>query len=284
MNVRIAFGIAAVFLVWSTSVSLWAEEILIGRVIGVHDGDTLTLLVDGRRPVKVRLAGIDAPELTQPYGQQARQDLSVLVFGQEVEVESAGLDRYGRALGVVHAGAINVNAELVNRGAAWVYRQYPHPAHWEDLEALAQRTRTGLWRLQFDQRVPPWEWRHHRLQSTDVSVATLPAPPADRTTTGADERSRPGSLAEIHRCPNAQGGITFQQQPCTIQAPADGELLEKQRRNAVVVDGMTRQDVLYQEGSLAGMGGGDRGSVHVRSYTRSDGTSVSGYTRSLPAR
>lgn len=68
---------------------------LVGRVVGVHDGDTLTLLVD-RREYKVRLAGIDAPELAQPYGRKAKQALSDLVFGEAIRVETAGRDRYGR--------------------------------------------------------------------------------------------------------------------------------------------------------------------------------------------
>jgi hypothetical protein len=73
-------------------------ETLTGRVVGVQDGDTLTLLV-GRQPVKVRLAGIDAPELAQPYGQKAKQALSDRAYGKEARVESAGPDRYGRTLG-----------------------------------------------------------------------------------------------------------------------------------------------------------------------------------------
>lgn len=71
-----------------------SAETLAGRVVGVHDGDALTLLVEGNRQVKVRLAGIDAPELSQPYGQKAKQTLSALAFGKEARVESAGPDKY----------------------------------------------------------------------------------------------------------------------------------------------------------------------------------------------
>ncbi|MFZ4792325.1 MAG: thermonuclease family protein [Candidatus Competibacteraceae bacterium] len=80
--------------------------------------DTLTLLVAGNQQVKVRLAGIDAPKLKQPYGQQAKQALSALIFGQEVKVDGSGPDKYGRTLGTVWVGTVNVNAE-------WVYRAYP---------------------------------------------------------------------------------------------------------------------------------------------------------------
>ncbi len=93
-------------------------EILTGRVVGVHDGDTLTLLVAGNQPVTARLAGIDAPELAQPYGQKAKQALSALAFGKEARIESAGPDKYGRTLGTVYVGTVNVNAALVEQGAA----------------------------------------------------------------------------------------------------------------------------------------------------------------------
>lgn len=82
-----------------------SAETLTGQVLGVHDGDTLTLLVAGNQPVKVRLTGIDAPELKQPYGQQAKQALSALAFGKEARVESPGPDKYGRTLGTVFVGA-----------------------------------------------------------------------------------------------------------------------------------------------------------------------------------
>ena len=137
-----------------------SAETLAGRVVGVHDGDTLTLLVEGNRQVKVRLAGIDAPELSQPYGQKAKQALSALAFGQEARIDSAGPDKYGRTLGTVYIGSINVNAALVSQGVAWVYRQYPHNAALDGLESGARNSGAGLWALPANQRVPPWEWRH----------------------------------------------------------------------------------------------------------------------------
>ncbi|NJM12938.1 MAG: hypothetical protein HC889_14645 [Synechococcaceae cyanobacterium SM1_2_3] len=134
-------------------VNMAQAESLNGPVIGVHDGDTLTLRVK-RQPVKVRLAGIDAPEWAQPYGQKAKQALSALAFGKEARVESAGPNQYGRTLGAVHVDAVNVNAALVRQGVAWVYRGYPHPPELEGLEAQAQASKRGLWALQADQRVP----------------------------------------------------------------------------------------------------------------------------------
>jgi endonuclease YncB( thermonuclease family) len=148
-----------------TGITAMAET-LTGKVVGVHDGDTLTLLVAGNQPVKVRLAGIDAPELDQAYGQQAKQALSALAFGQEVKVDGSGPDKYGRTLGTVWVGTVNVNAELVKQGAAWVYRKYPHDPQLLVLEVQAQTTKQGLWALQADQRCPPWDWRR-KVCATD---------------------------------------------------------------------------------------------------------------------
>jgi endonuclease YncB( thermonuclease family) len=107
------------------SVPAWAEE-LAGQVVGIHDGDTLTLLTPERRQVRVRLHAIDTPESRQPYGTRARQELSKLAFRQTVRVEVTDTGRNGRTVGQVWVGNLNVNAELVRRGAAWVYRQYNH--------------------------------------------------------------------------------------------------------------------------------------------------------------
>ncbi len=94
---------------------------LTGRVIAVHDGDTMTLLVsDGAsyKQVKVRLAEIDAPELRQSYGDKAKQALSDLAYYQQARVVVQDTDRYGRTVGRVYVDSLDINAELVKRGAA----------------------------------------------------------------------------------------------------------------------------------------------------------------------
>lgn len=134
-----------------------------GKVVHIADGDTLTVLVDHRQ-VKVRLSDIDAPESRQDYGQRAKQALGDLVFGQEVVVDNDGKDRYGRAIGHVHLGQLDVNAEMVRTGYAWVYRQYAKDRSLYALEDGARAARRGLWAS--DVRVPPWEWRKER-RATD---------------------------------------------------------------------------------------------------------------------
>jgi endonuclease YncB( thermonuclease family) len=132
-----------------------------GRVIGVHDGDTFTLLQAGNQQTKIRLAEIDAPESNQPYGNKAKQELSGLIFGKTVTVTIQDTDRYGRTVGRVTANTLDVNAEMIRRGAAWVYRKYAKDQTLYPLEAQAQQDKNaGLWNLPESQRIPPWEWRH----------------------------------------------------------------------------------------------------------------------------
>jgi endonuclease YncB( thermonuclease family) len=129
-----------------------------GRVVGITDGDTLTILID-QRPRKIRLAEIDAPESGQPYGSRARQALSDLAFSKPARVVEQGTDRYGRTIGRVYVGSVDVNAALVRQGAAWVYRQYSHDDALLRLEQEARAARRDLWALSETQRIPPWEWR-----------------------------------------------------------------------------------------------------------------------------
>jgi len=109
--------------------------------------------------VRMRLAGIDAPERRQLYGTRARQALSALAFGRSAQIEVEDTDRYGRSVGRVRVGGLEVNAEMVRRGAAWVYVRYNRDPALVPLEAEARAAGRGLWALPEGERVPPWEWR-----------------------------------------------------------------------------------------------------------------------------
>ena len=130
-----------------------------GRVVGITDGDTLTLLTEDHQQARVRLAEIDTPERAQPYGDRSRQALADLAFGRAVRVAVVDVDRYGRTVGRVYSGPVDVNAAMVQRGAAWVYRRYNRVPSLLPMEAAAQASRRGLWALPEAERVPPWEWR-----------------------------------------------------------------------------------------------------------------------------
>lgn len=123
-------------------------------VVDVHDGDTLRLQ-SGQR---VRLWGIDAPELKQAYGVASRDHLARLVSGKVVRLEPHGEDRYGRLLAVVWVGQTCCNESLLKAGLAWWYRKYtPGERLYEGLERVARAGRVGLWA---GQPVAPWEFRH----------------------------------------------------------------------------------------------------------------------------
>jgi endonuclease YncB( thermonuclease family) len=143
----------------------FAEVSVTGRVVAVHDGDTLTILDPAHKQIKIRLASIDAPEFGQPYGKRAKQELSRLAFGKTASVDVDGIDRYGRAIGRITIDKTDINAELVKQGAAWVYRKYSKDKFLLQLEQEAREARTGLWALPEAERVPPWEWRKIKLHA-----------------------------------------------------------------------------------------------------------------------
>jgi endonuclease YncB( thermonuclease family) len=143
---------------------LASAEPAIGRVVGVTDGDTVTVLLPRNVQVKVRLAGIDAPEKRQPFGQRAKERLSVLVFGKTVTVVGTKRDRYRRLLAKLLVDGRDANVEMVSSGLAWHYKRYEAEQPREDrmvysrAEMTARSERRGLW---FDPPpVPPWEYRH----------------------------------------------------------------------------------------------------------------------------
>ncbi len=132
---------------------------LSGKVVSIADGDTLTLLVAGREQVKIRLAEIDTPEKGQPYGRKARKALAELAFQKDAHIVWSEKDRYGRVIGRVYIDDLDVNAEMVHLGHAWVYREYSEDEFLLALEKEARAARSGLWALSEAEKVPPWEWR-----------------------------------------------------------------------------------------------------------------------------
>lgn len=87
-----------------------SAETLTGMVVGVADGDTITVLDANREQHKIRVAGIDAPEKAQPFGQRSKESLSAMVFGKEVDVHWHKQDRYGRIVGKVMVAAPSCRA------------------------------------------------------------------------------------------------------------------------------------------------------------------------------
>jgi len=153
--------------VWllSTWLALPAQAATIeGKVVGISDGDTITVLDGQKSEYKIRLAGIDAPEKSQPYGQQSKQHLSDVVFGKAVTVEWNKIDRYGRTIGKVLVQGKDANLRQVQAGMAWHYKAYekeqsvPDRGDYAAAETKARTQRLGLWADA--NPIPPWDFRH----------------------------------------------------------------------------------------------------------------------------
>lgn len=134
-----------------------------GRVVGVADGDTITVLDASNTQHKIRLSGIDAPEKRQAFGTVSKQYLVNMVFNKSVVVDWQKNDRYGRIIGKVLLDDVDVNLEQIKAGMAWFYRQYQKQQPIQDqadyaaAEQEAKANKLGLW---FDaDPVPPWEFR-----------------------------------------------------------------------------------------------------------------------------
>lgn len=113
-------------------------------MVGVADGDTLTVLDGSHQQTEIRLHQIDAPEKKQDFGQRSKQSLSALVYGQQVRMEVADTDKCGRTVGKVWINGTDANLEQVKRGMDWVYEKYVNERAYFDAERTAKMNRTGL--------------------------------------------------------------------------------------------------------------------------------------------
>jgi endonuclease YncB( thermonuclease family) len=130
-----------------------------GEVVGVADGDTITVLRD-RTPVKIRLYGIDCPERRQAFGKKAKQFTSALVFRKRVKVKPVTQDRYGRTVAWVFVDGKNLCEELVGHGLAWHYKKYSSDRNLGKLEIQARKRKEGLW--SDPHAIAPWKFRRAR--------------------------------------------------------------------------------------------------------------------------
>jgi endonuclease YncB( thermonuclease family) len=139
-----------------------ARADLIGRVVGIHDGDSLTVLVD-QHQIKVRLADIDAPELKQAFGQRAKESLSDLCFYKSATLGDKGPDRYGRTIARVTCAGADANREQIRRGMAWVFDRYVKDRSLYADQNTARLAKRGLWAD--PKAMAPWSWRRMKKVS-----------------------------------------------------------------------------------------------------------------------
>lgn len=151
--------IQALLLAFTLSLSLpTLADTLEGRVVGISDGDTLTLLDTSNTQIKIRLAAIDAPEKAMPFGQRSKEKLSDICFGKQAAVNVVDTDRYGRTVGEITCDGTNANETMIKSGLAWVYRKYAKGyAHLYSFEDEAKAAKRGLWIDPYP--VAPWDWR-----------------------------------------------------------------------------------------------------------------------------
>jgi endonuclease YncB( thermonuclease family) len=128
------------------------------RVVGVHDGDTITCLDENNPQQKVRLASIDAPEVGQEYGRASREALAAMVFGKTVAVADEGRDQYGRWIGSVSVDGVDVNRQMIATGNAWHYTEFSNDPTLAAFQEQARAQKIGLWSQ--PDPIPPWQFRH----------------------------------------------------------------------------------------------------------------------------
>lgn len=133
-----------------------------GKVVHVSDGDTIVVEHRGKKE-RIRLYGVDAPESSQRFGQDAKELTTKLVLDKEVTIEPVVRDPYGRTVGVVKlADGHTLEENLVENGLAWLYEHFADAqahADWGPLEKAARDAKKGLWAD--DHPTPPWEYRKH---------------------------------------------------------------------------------------------------------------------------
>ena len=170
---------------WSI-LALWLGAVhadtLTREVVRIADGDTVTIVTADKQQHRIRIAGIDAPEKGQPYGDRARQNLAQMVYGKDVTLQCHKTDRYKRKVCKVMVQpadcptcgqTLDVGLAQIAVGLAWWYRAYAREQSVEDRgryesDELESRLRKrGLWAL--PDAVPPWEWRRPATAATTRS-------------------------------------------------------------------------------------------------------------------
>jgi endonuclease YncB( thermonuclease family) len=143
----------------------WAADV-VGRVVGVIDGDTIDVLTLKLGTVRIRLSGIDAPEAGQAFGRNAKAALSRLAYTRTANIERHKRDRFGRLVGKVVIGERDIALEMLLQGMAWHYKRFESEqepidrVRYAEAESMARSARAGLWNDAAPE--PPWVFRSER--------------------------------------------------------------------------------------------------------------------------
>lgn len=119
---------------------LFADQV---KITKIYDGDTITALTSQKEKIKIRLYGIDAPELKQPFGKASKRHLIDLISNKSLNINEKGKDKYGRTLAVLYNGDQDINAQMVIDGYAWAYDKFSKD--YVSFQQNAQLLKKGLW-------------------------------------------------------------------------------------------------------------------------------------------
>lgn len=147
------------FLLFSNS--LWSQ--ITSKVVGIKDGDTVVVLLDGNIQKTLRLADVDCPESSQPFGKNAKQFTSSQVFGKVISFIETDTDRYGRTIAKIYYDNKYLSAEIIKVGYGWWYYRYSKDKSLGDLQLSARQMKIGLW--QDSNAIAPWEYRKMQRES-----------------------------------------------------------------------------------------------------------------------
>ncbi len=186
-----------------------------GKVVGVSDGDTITVLYQGNKQYKIRLQHIDCPETAQDFGGKARKILSEKVFGKVVTVKWEEMDRYKRILGDVYIGKQWVNLVMVQEGMAWHYKYYSKDATVAAAESRARAAKVGIWSM--PNPTPPWDFRRGRgVAKMEIGQ---PNTPVFVSRTGAKYHREDCRFVAKSKLSSTLAGVYGRYPPCSACAP-----------------------------------------------------------------
>jgi endonuclease YncB( thermonuclease family) len=136
------------------------EKFIQGKVIGIYDGDTYSLLTIDNNTLKIRMEGIDAPEREMPYHTASRKKLSELIYKKTVYFDKTGEDVHGRSLGFTFLeNGIDVDIEMLKAGMVWHFKRYNDNPDYANAEDAARKQKVGLWKE--EDPIAPWTYRRN---------------------------------------------------------------------------------------------------------------------------
>ena len=150
--------ITLLFLLFSIT-TLFSQTTLKAKVIGIKDGDTVVVLDSLNNQITLRLAEVDCPEKSQPFGTKAKQFTSDQIYLKTIKYVVTDIDRYGRSIAMIYYDTDNkyLSAEIIKAGMGWHYKRYSTSKELALLEDNAKKNKIGLW--VDNNPINPSEWR-----------------------------------------------------------------------------------------------------------------------------